>query len=98
MIKLMPTLAIKPFLLFCVMSLGAVLTASAADAEIAVNVALATAQAHTPGKVVAHEKADEQVGQNGAKTIEPVYRVKILSKQGVMKTLFVHRQTGKVVE
>lgn len=92
--KLTPILAIKQFMLFFALSLGVMLPASAADEEIAVNVALKTAQAHTPGKIVAHEKADEQVGE----TIQPIYRVKILSKQGVMKTLFVHRQTGQVIE
>jgi hypothetical protein len=101
MIKLIPILAIKQFLLFIVMtftvSLGTVF-ANASGAEVAINVVLETAQAHAPGKIVAHEKAEEQVGKDGAKTLQPVYRVKVLSPQGVMKVLLIHRQTGLVIE
>lgn len=68
------------------------------NAEIAVNVALETARKHVPGKVIAHEMADETVGEKGAETLQPVYKVKILSTQGVMKTLLVHRKSGEVVQ
>lgn len=78
-------------------------SAVAAEADVAINVALKTAQTHTPGKVVAHELAEELVAEKGAgsgaeKTLQPVYRVKILNTQGVMKTLFVHRKSGAVVQ
>jgi hypothetical protein len=106
MTKLISILAIKQlfisftvlFSMAAVLLFGPVSLATAADEEVAVNVVLTAAQAHTPGKVVAHEKADEQVGEEGAKTLQPVYRVKILSEQGVMKTVLVLRQTGQVIE
>ena len=105
MIKLISILAVKNlFMSFAVLfSMTIVLSfgpasLAAADEEVAVNVVLKAAQAHSPGKVVAHEKADEQVGEEGAKTLQPVYRVKILSEQGVMKTVLVLRQTGQVIE
>ena len=101
MIKLFSLFAIKPVLLILMVTWGAVLSAEA-TAEVAINIALETAQIHTPGKVVAHEKADELISAasagKGAKTLQPVYRIKILSQQGVMKTLLVHRLTGQVVE
>ena len=70
------------------------------NADVAINVALEAAHAHTPGKVVANEKADELVSMSPEepKTLQPVYRIKILSQQGVMKTVFVHRHTGQVLE
>lgn len=106
MIKLISILAVKNlfmsfavlFSMTAVLLFGPVSLATAADEEVAVNVVLKAAKAHTPGKVVAHEKADEQVGEEGAKTLQPVYRVKILSEQGVMKTVLVLRQTGQVIE
>ncbi len=84
-------------LLVFLMTLSVAMSANAAD-EVALNLALEAARAQVPGKVVAHEKADERVGIDGAKTLQPVYRVKIFSQQGVMKTVFVHRQSGQVVE
>ncbi|MEH6448053.1 MAG: hypothetical protein V7765_05245 [Oleispira sp.] len=106
MTKLINTSVLKPILVFLMMTLGMALSATGQASElvneIAVNLALETAQVHTPGKVVAHEKADERVSDDGtaksSKTLQPVYRIKILSQQGVMKTLLVHRQTGLVVE
>lgn len=101
MIKLFRLFAIKPVLLILMVTWGAALSAEA-TAEVAINIALETAQIHTPGKVVAHEKADELLSATstgkGVKTLQPVYRIKILSQQGVMKTLLVHRLTGQVVE
>lgn len=106
MTKLINASVLKPILVFLMMTLGMALStngqASESVNEIAVNLALETAQIHTPGKVVAHEKAEEQISEDGAadsnKTLQPVYRIKILSQEGVMKTLLVHRQTGLVVE
>lgn len=66
--------------------------------EVVLSAALETAKAQVPGKIISHEKADEMVGEEGAKAAQPVYRIKILSDQGVMKTLLVHRLTGKVVQ
>lgn len=66
--------------------------------EVVLSAALETAKAQVPGKIISHEKAEEMVGEEGAKASQPVYRIKILSDQGVMKTLLVHRQTGKVVQ
>lgn len=72
------------------------------DADVTINLALEAAQAHTAGKVVAQEKADELVREKGtaegSESLQPVYRIKILSKQGIMKTLLVHRKTGLVLE
>jgi len=66
--------------------------------EVVLSAALEAAQVQVPGKVISHEKAEEMVGEEGAKVSQPVYRIKILSDQGVMKTLLVHRTTGKVVQ
>lgn len=69
--------------------------------DIPIKLALETAQALAPGKVVAHEKVEELVSDGtgkGVKTLQSVYRVKILNQQGVMKTLLIHRQTGLVVK
>ena len=63
---------------------------SALAKDVTVQQALKTAQENTPGKVVAHEKADEKG--------EPVYRIKILSDKGVMKTLLVSISSGKVIK
>ncbi len=108
MTKLLRAFAIKPVLLTLMVTLGSVLfigggrVVANEPVDVAVNIALEAAKTHTPGKVVAHEKADEMVGNvisaTEIKTLQPVYRIKILSPQGVMKTLLVHRQTGKVVE
>lgn len=102
MIKLFRLFAIKLGLLILIVTWRAALSANEAAAEVAINIALETAQIHTPGKVVAHEKADELLGTadagKGAKTLQPVYRIKILSQQGVMKILLVHRLTGQVIE
>ena len=101
MTKRLYVFSIQPMLLLLMLMLGSVLSASE-PSEVAINVALEAAQAHTPGKVVAHEKADERFAspQTGgaAHTLQPVYRIKILSQQGVMKTLLVHRQSGQVIE
>lgn len=69
--------------------------------DIPIKLALETAQALAPGKVVAHEKVEELVSDGsgeGNKTLQSVYRVKILNEQGIMKTLLIHRQTGLVVK
>ena len=66
--------------------------------EVVLSTALEAAKVQVPGKVISHEKAEEMVGEEGAKVSQPVYRIKILSDQGVMKTLLVHRTTGKVVQ
>jgi hypothetical protein len=91
-----------PFIMTLMMSLSLVASASDTAVEVTIKHALEAAQANTPGKVVAHEKADERVGSEGnakdTKTLQPVYRIKILSLQGVMKTVRVHRQTGLVIE
>lgn len=91
MFKLLRLFVGKPALLILLLTWGA----SAWAAEVAIKKALETAQAHTPGKVVAHEKADVPVD---SKTPQPVYRIKILNQQGVMKTLLIHRQTGLVIK
>jgi len=98
MIKLLRLFIIKPTLLTLLLTWGASLSANEGALEVAINVAIEMAQTHTPGKVVTHEKADELVGEKGAETLQPVYRVKILSQKGVMKTLLVHRLTGQVIE
>jgi len=87
---------IKTLMLSVVVSFSSMSMAN--EVDVAINVVLETAKSHTPGKVVAYEKAEEYLGEEGAEILQPVYRVKILSEQGVMKTLFVHRQTGQVTK
>lgn len=100
MSRLIPMFVTKPLLkiwFIFLLALTFAVFVQASD-DIALDVALEAAQAQVPGKVVGHDKANESVGKKGAKTLQPVYRVKIFSQQGVMKTVFVHRQTGKVVK
>ncbi|MFT4908475.1 MAG: hypothetical protein ACI978_002566 [Oleispira sp.] len=108
--KLFSVPLIKSFLSFFVMPLIMIfmvsvnMFASANDeaVEVTIKFALDVAQAHAPGKVVAQEKVDELVSEeglvDGSETLQPVYRIKILSPQGVMKTVLVHRKTGLVIE
>jgi uncharacterized membrane protein YkoI len=100
--KLFSVSVFKSFLSVLVMLLSMATSANDTVTEITIKSALETAQAHTPGKVVAQEMADELVSEEGSlegsETLQPVYRIKILSQQGVMKTLLVHRQTGRVIE
>jgi hypothetical protein len=75
---------------------------SVIDNDVTINLALEAAQAHTAGKVVSQEKADVLFSEKGAvkasESLQPVYRIKILSKQGIMKTILVHRKTGLILE
>lgn len=100
MIELLSKLSINKGILFIFMALSVHLHAAKADEGIMLSQALKTAQEHTPGKVVAHEEVNELIHypeQTSEKNAQPVYRIKILSTQGVMKTILVHRKTGKVV-
>lgn len=95
MIKLLRLVALKPAVFILLLTWGAAPWANEAENEVAINIALETAQAHTPGKVITHEKAHVMATDN---TQQPVYRIKILNDQGVMKTLLVNRKTGLVIE
>lgn len=100
MIELLSKLSINKGILFLFIALSIHSHAAKADDGIMVSQALQTAQEHTPGKVVAHEEVHELIhypDPSSEKNTQPVYRIKILSTQGVMKTILVHRKTGKVV-
>lgn len=94
--------SVLPLIMMLMMSFSMLAAANDGAAEITIKLALEVAQNHTPGKVVAQEKADELVSEEGAvegsEALQPVYRIKILSLQGVMKTVLIHRKTGLVIE
>ena len=106
MIELLTTLSFKKSIFYILMAFSILLNASSINAAevnagIPVSQALKTAQAHIPGKLVAHEEASELISypeKSSVKSSQPVYRIKILSTQGIMKTILVHRKTGQVVE
>ncbi len=100
MIELLPKLSINKSILFMLMALSFHNHAAEPSEEVKVSQALKTAQEHTPGKIVAHEGVSQLIHypeQSSEKSTQPVYRIKILSTEGVMKTILVHRKTGKVV-
>ncbi len=65
-------------------------SAWAADPAISLKKALEVAQASTPGKVLSNELTD--------KDGTPAYRVKILTQQSVIKTLFIDATKGELIK
>jgi uncharacterized membrane protein YkoI len=80
----------KPHLfLMLTLILGANL-AWAADPAITLKKALEVAQTATPGKVLSNELTDKGGVQ--------AYRVKILTKQSVVKTVFIDATKGELIK
>lgn len=71
------------------LTLGANL-AWAGDPAISLKKALEVAQSSTPGKVLSNELTDKDGTQ--------VYRVKILTQQSVIKTLFIDATKGELIK
>mgnify|MGYP000496748877 CR=1 FL=1 len=62
----------------------------AGDPAISLKKALEVAQSATPGKVLSNELTDKGGVQ--------AYRVKILTKQSVVKTLFIDASKGELIK
>lgn len=79
-------------ILFLVAALGAgwASPAMAAEPVITLKLALEAAQKDTPGKVLSNELVNKDTVQ--------VYRVKILTPKGVIKTVFVDANKGELVK
>lgn len=75
--------------LLLILTLG-VNSAWAGDPAISLKKALEVAQDNTPGKVLSNELTDKDGVQ--------AYRVKILSQQSVIKTLFIDATKGELIK